>query len=197
MLVVPANVRLVNVATPLTAATVVVPPMVPDPAETEIDAVDDSTTRSFASRTLTTGWVASVAPAPAPTGCVVTLSFVAVPVTLNTRAVDDVWVSVAPSSDVTAVARILYLPAASAPVVHDHAPVVEFAVHVDPVSVHVPDDELVSASLERVANESWIDAPTGADPESVSVEFDVMLSLLDEPLSEAASRSGTDTEGSA
>lgn len=197
MLVVPANVRLVNVATPLTAVTVVVPPRVPDPADTEIDAVEDSTTRSFASRTLTTGWVASVAPAPAPTGCVVTLNFVAVPVTLNTRAVDDIWVSVAPSSDVTAVARILYLPAASAPVVHDHAPDVASAVHDEPVSVHEPVDEFVSESLERVANESWTDAPTGADPESVRVEFDVTLSLLDEPLSEAASRSGADTAGNA
>ena len=195
MLVVPANVRLVNVATPLTAATVVVPPSVPADAETDTEAVEDSTTRSLASRTLTTGWVDSEAPAVAPTGCVVTLSLVAVPVTLRTNAVDDVCVSVAPSSDVTAVARTLYFPAGSAPVVHDHAPVVAFAVHVDPVSVHEPEEELVSASLERVAYESCTDAPKCAVPDNVRVEFEVRLSLDDEPLSEAASRSGTDGAG--
>jgi hypothetical protein len=97
---------------------------------------------------------------------------------------------------VTAVARILYLPAASAPVVHDHAPVVVFAVHAEPVSVQEPVEEFVSESLDRVAIESCMDAPTGAEPVSVSVEFDVRLSLLEEPLSDAASRSGSETTGS-
>ena len=52
---VPANVSPLNVATPLDAETVVVPLSVPADAATVTEAVDDSTTKSFASSTFTTG----------------------------------------------------------------------------------------------------------------------------------------------
>lgn len=199
---VPANVRLVKVAIPLDAEIVVVPPSVPPDAVATIKADDDSTKTSFESRTLTMGCVARLAPAPLPTGCVVTESLVAVPDTFRINAVEEVCVSVDPSSVVVAIARTLYLPAASTPVVHDHDPgsepsaaVTEFAVQADPVSVHVPVEELESESLERVAMEIWIDDPTGADPVNVNVLFEVRLSVLDDPLSDVLLRSGSDTAG--
>ena len=68
MFAVPANVRSVNVATPLVVETVVVPPSVPPLAETSIDAEAVVTTLSPESRILTTGCVLSNAPAVSPTG---------------------------------------------------------------------------------------------------------------------------------
>ena len=68
MFAVPANVRSVNVATPLDVETVVVPPSVPPLAETSMDAEAVVTTLLPESRTLITGCVARRAPAVAPTG---------------------------------------------------------------------------------------------------------------------------------
>lgn len=71
---------------------------------------------------------------------------------LTTSAVEEVVVSVSPSRVVVAVERTLYRPVASDAVVHDHAPVVEFAVHALPVFVQVPvvgsvsDEELAVAT---------------------------------------------------
>lgn len=78
---------------------------------------------------------------------------------------------------------------------HDHAPDVESAVHVEPLSVHVPLDESVSLEELAVATESWMVDPTGADPVNVSVLFVVMLSVLDGPLSDAVARSGVVATG--
>lgn len=58
--------------------------------------------------------------------------------TVTSRAVAETWVSVTPSSVVVADARMAYVPADRVPVVHDHSPVMEFAVHVDPVFVQTP-----------------------------------------------------------
>jgi hypothetical protein len=73
--------RLVNVATPDDAATVVVPESVPVPDA--IDAttlpVNDVTVLSPESVTLTTGWVARVDPLAAPVGWVVIIALVADP----------------------------------------------------------------------------------------------------------------------
>ncbi len=80
---------------------------------------------------------------------------------------------------------------------HVHEPLVESAVQGEPVSAQVPVDALVSASDERVAIDNCTVAPTGALPVIVKVEFDVKSSMLDEPLSEAAARSGADTAGNA
>ena len=185
-----------NVATPFVAESVVVPPRVPADAETVIDAVDDSTTMSLASRTLTTGCVAKAAPEPAPTGWVVTDNLVAVPATSNASAVADVCVSVTPSRVVDDVARILYFPAARAVVVQLHAPVNESAVHVEPLSVHVPVVASTSPADERVAIDNCTVEPTAAEPLIVRVDSDVKLSLADDPLSDASARSGVDTAGS-
>ena len=73
--------RLVKVAIPATAATVVVPERVPVPEA--IDAttlpVNDVTVLSPESVTLTTGWVARVDPLAAPVGWVVIIALVADP----------------------------------------------------------------------------------------------------------------------
>ena len=68
MFAVPANVRLVNVATPLDVATVVVPVRVPPLTVTSIDADAVVTVLLPESRILTTGCVESAAPAVAPAG---------------------------------------------------------------------------------------------------------------------------------
>ena len=60
--------RSVNVATPLEAETEEEPPSVPPLAETEIEADEPETTLLPLSSTFTTGWLASNAPAVAPTG---------------------------------------------------------------------------------------------------------------------------------
>jgi hypothetical protein len=71
--------------------------------------------------------------------------------TVTTSAVVDVVVSVRPSRVVVAVDLNLYKPEVSDAVLHDHAPVVEFAVHAlpvfvqDPVDASVSDDELAVA----------------------------------------------------
>jgi hypothetical protein len=78
---VPVITRLVNVATPATAATVVVPESVPVPEA--IDAttlpVNDATELSPESVTLTTGWVVKEDPLTAPAGWVVIMALVAAP----------------------------------------------------------------------------------------------------------------------
>jgi hypothetical protein len=78
---VPVITRLVNVATPATAATVVVPESVPLPEA--IDAttlpVNDVTVLSPESVTLTTGCVVKADPLTAPAGWVVIIDLVADP----------------------------------------------------------------------------------------------------------------------
>jgi hypothetical protein len=64
--------KFVNVATPLTAATVVVPPKVPPEAVTVTDAVEVVAVAFVESTIRTTGCVANAAPEVPPTGCVVT-----------------------------------------------------------------------------------------------------------------------------
>ena len=64
-------VKFVNVATPLTAVTVVVPPNVPPEAVTVTDADEWVTVFPEASTRRTTGCVAKAAPEVPPTGCVV------------------------------------------------------------------------------------------------------------------------------
>jgi hypothetical protein len=78
---VPEMLSAVNVATPPTEGTVLVPPSVPPPVaiDAETDAVDPVTTFPAASRTSTTGCVASGVPTGAPPGCVRIASWVAVP----------------------------------------------------------------------------------------------------------------------
>ena len=78
---VPVITRLVNVATPATAATVVVPESVPLPDA--IDAttlpVNDVMVLSPESVTLTTGWVVKADPLTAPAGWVVIAAALAAP----------------------------------------------------------------------------------------------------------------------
>jgi hypothetical protein len=70
-----------NVATPPTAATVLVPTSVPPPdaIDAVTEAVDVVTRLPAASRISITGWVASGVPTGAPTGCVRTANCVAGP----------------------------------------------------------------------------------------------------------------------
>ncbi len=82
--------RLVKVAMPPDAEIVVVPPSVPPDAVTTIEADDVVTRFPPLSSTLTTGWVPSAAPAPAPTGCAVTDNCVAAPTVGVTDWVADV-----------------------------------------------------------------------------------------------------------
>ena len=79
MFAVPANVRSVNVATPLDVETVVVPARVPPLADAVIETFAVVTTLFPESRTLTTGCVPNNAPAVFPTGCVVIAICVAAP----------------------------------------------------------------------------------------------------------------------
>jgi hypothetical protein len=78
---VPVITRLVNVATPATAATVVVPESVPVPEaiDTTTLPVNDVTVLSPESVTLTTGWVVKADPLTAPAGWVVISALVADP----------------------------------------------------------------------------------------------------------------------
>ena len=62
--------KFVNVATPLTAVTVVVPPKVPPDAVTVTDAVEFVTVPFVASTIRTTGCVVKAAPDDPPAGCV-------------------------------------------------------------------------------------------------------------------------------
>ena len=80
---------------------------------------------------------------------------------------------------------------------HDHAPVLLFAGHDDPESVHVPVVESVSDSEVAVATDICTVAPTAAVPVNVSVRLEVTSSVDDVPLSDAAARSGVETAGSA
>jgi hypothetical protein len=100
LLAVPERTRLVKVATPLIAATVVVPLKVPVPEA--IDAttltVDDVTVFPEASVILITGWVVKATPAAAPDGWVVIAACVAAPTPmaklLEVAAVSDVGVKI-------------------------------------------------------------------------------------------------------
>ena len=107
-----------------------------------------------------------------------------------------VCVSVTPSIVVVAVERTLYRPGASWAVVHDHAPELVSAVQVEPESVHDPVVASVSDVELAVAIESCTVAPTAAVPVKVSVRLDVMLSVVDAPMSDAVARSGVVTAGS-
>jgi hypothetical protein len=97
---VPESTKSVKVATPPTAATVVVPLKVPDPEA--IDAttltVEVVTVFSEASVTLITGWVVRATPLTAPNGWVVIIAFEAAPAVsaklLEVAAVNDVGVKV-------------------------------------------------------------------------------------------------------
>ena len=97
----------------------------------------------------------------------------AVASTVNDRPLD-----VFDSPPLVATAVIVWVPAESAAVVHDHAPVVVFAVHALPVFVFP-----VRSCTE--------DPPT-AVPVKVSVVEEVMLSEFDAPLSFALARTGVD-----
>lgn len=80
--------------------------------------------------------------------------------------------------------------------VHDHEPVFVSAVQVEPESAHVPVVASVSDAELAVATESCTVAPTAAVPVNVSVRFVVMLSVDEDPLSDAVERSGVVTDGS-
>ena len=110
---------------------------------------------------------------------------------MTSRAVVEVCEVVAPSNVEVATARIAYEAAVSDAVVQLHAPDVESATQVEPVSVHVPDDGLVPAG----AVDSCTVEPTGAVPVSVSVVAFVKLSVDDVPESDPADRSGAVTSG--
>jgi hypothetical protein len=98
--VVPERTRLVKVATPLTAATVVNPLKVPVPEAIEATtlAVEVVTVFPEASVILTTGWVVKATPAAAPDGSVVIIAFEAAPAVsaklLEVAAVNDVGMNV-------------------------------------------------------------------------------------------------------
>jgi hypothetical protein len=109
----------------------------------------------------------------------------------------DVWVSVAPSRIVIAVERNLWRPGASSAVMQLQTPVVESAVQAEPVLVHVPVVVSVSVLDDAVATDNCTLAPTGAEPVNVSVRVEVMLSESKVPMSDAAARSGVDTDGKA
>ena len=79
-MIVPAKVRSENVTTPATAFLVTLPPSVPPLAVTSTASVDDVTTLSPASSTLTMGCVARSAPALEPTGCRVICTCVGSPI---------------------------------------------------------------------------------------------------------------------
>lgn len=80
--------------------------------------------------------------------------------------------------------------------VHVHKPDVESAVQVAPVSVHVPVVGSVSDVELAVATDNCTLAVIPALPVKVSVWLRVMLSVDDEPLSEAVARSGVVGAGS-
>jgi hypothetical protein len=95
---VPERTRLVNVATPLTAATFVVPLKVPEPEAIDATTLTVEVVTVFpdASVILTTGWIVSASPLTAPNGCVVIIALDAVPTPsaklLEVAAVSDVGV---------------------------------------------------------------------------------------------------------
>jgi hypothetical protein len=96
---VPVIFRLVKVATPLTAATVVVPLKVPVPEAIDATTLAVELVMVFppASVIFTTGWVENTVPVNAPDGWVVTIAFEGAP-TLNAKllevaAVKDVGVN--------------------------------------------------------------------------------------------------------
>ena len=80
---------------------------------------------------------------------------------------------------------------------HDQAPLVVSAVHADPELDQLPVELSVSDIDDAVAYDNWTDAPIGADPVNVNVRVVVMLSVVIDPLSDAAERSGTATAGRA
>ena len=90
---------------------------------------------------------------------------------VTTRADEEVCVSVTPSRVVVALALIEYVPTESVPVVHDHSPVVEFVVHVEPVFVgelvtrawqHQPD--AITSHETRPAITTWISSAIKTPP---------------------------------
>ena len=105
----------------------------------------------------------------------------AVESTVTDNALDVDVTTESSAVDATAVSECA--PALNVPVVQDQAPVVSFARQVLPVSVP--------------PSFSWTDAPGGAEPVNVSTVLVVRSSLFDAPVSEPASKSGTDTAGRA
>ena len=149
MFAVPANVRLVNVATPLDVETVVVPPSVPPLADTSIDTEAVVTTLLPESRTLTTGCVERSAPAVFPTGCVVIAICVAAP----TVGITD------------CVATVRALP----PYVAEY--VMVYAVPAVPV---IPRSSNVATPLDAVA----VRVPTSVAPALTEAVTTVELSIV-------------------
>ena len=95
---VPESARSVNVATPLTAATVVVPLRVPVPDAIDATTLTVEVVTVFPDKSVmrTTGWVVKAVPAAAPDGWVVIIALEAVPKLsaklLEVAAVSDVGV---------------------------------------------------------------------------------------------------------
>jgi hypothetical protein len=144
---VPESTKSVKVATPLTAATVVVPLKVPDPEA--IDAttltVEVVTVFSEASVTLITGWVVSATPLTAPDGWVVIIAFEVAP------AVSAKLLEVAAVNDAGVKVRVKF------PVVPERTRLVKVATPltaatvVDPLKVPVPEAiEAITLAVEVV-----------------------------------------------
>jgi hypothetical protein len=94
----------------------------------------------------------------------------------------DVEVTVVDSRMVVDIAVMLFTPEESTAVVHCHRPVVSEVMHGLPVAT-------------PFAYNCTVD-PTGAEPLKVGVVSLVLLSVVDDPVSDASSRSGVVTSGS-
>ena len=136
---VPAILRFVNVTTPLTAATVVVPVSVPVPLAIATVTLAVLVVRlPPASRNCTTGCVVNATPLTAPAGCVVIATCVGVPAV--TVTLDDVVVSV---GDVVANCNVC----APVPVI---CRLVNVATPFTAVAVTVPPSVPVPLAMEAV-----------------------------------------------
>ena len=135
---VPVSRKLVNVATPATAATVVVPDNVP-PAPVAIVAttftVELVTVLPLASTILTTGWTVKSTPLTAPDGWVVIADAVAVP---NVKVNDD---------DVTAVSAVGVNVKVKGPAVPVIRKLVNVATPATAARVVVPDNVPVPVAI--------------------------------------------------
>jgi hypothetical protein len=93
----------------------------------------------------------------------------------------DSEVTVESVNTVVETAVISLSPSVKSPVSHDQTPVVEFAVHVLPEAT----PSTYNCTVE----------PTAAEPVNVRAVADVMLSVVEVPVSSAVTRSGVDTSG--
>jgi uncharacterized membrane protein YfbV (UPF0208 family) len=125
---VPERTRSVKVATPLTAATVVVPFKVPDPEAIDATTLTVEVVTVFpeASVTLITGWVVRTTPLTAPDGWVVIIALEAVP-KLSAKLLE-----VAAVSDVGVKARV------KLPVAPERTRLVKVAIPLTAATVEVP-----------------------------------------------------------